>query len=136
MLPILPEEHLSLVSRPEALRGHPDDGGGLSDGAAVDHGLVLWADGGGVVQHQDLPLELVAALRLKRRVDHHHPLPDLRPLDLLQGEARCLAALHLGHGHSLAMNRPRKRQIVSLHYIDLLILDCDWIKVAQRIGSK
>merc|ERR1719189_3101979 len=32
-------------------------------------------------------LELVAALRLQRGVDHHHPLPDLRPLDLLQREA-------------------------------------------------
>ena len=70
----------------------------------MDHGLVLGGDGGGVVQHQDLALELVAALRLQRGVDHHHPLPDLRPLDLLQREAGRLAALHLRHRHSLAVD--------------------------------
>ena len=65
-----------------------------------------WADGGGVVQQQDLVPELIAALRLQRWVDHDHPLPDLRPLDLLEGEAGGLATLDLSHGHSLTMYRP------------------------------
>ena len=80
----IPEQDLGLVSRPQTLGGHPDDGGRLSDGAAVDHGLVLAGDGGGMVQDQDLPLELIAALRLQHGVDHHHSLPYLRPLDLLE----------------------------------------------------
>lgn len=48
----------------------------------LTHGLVSGGDGGGVVQHQDLPLELPARLRLQRRRHHHHALADLRPLDL------------------------------------------------------
>ena len=97
------EQDLGLVSSPQTLGGHPDDGGRLSYGAAVDHGLVLAGDCGGVVEHQDLPLELVGALRLQGRADHHHPLPDLRPLYFLQGETGSLAALHFRHRHSLTV---------------------------------
>ena len=42
------EVHGGLVARPEALGVHPDDGGGLADGAAVDHGLVPEDRGEGV----------------------------------------------------------------------------------------
>ena len=59
-----------------------------------------------MMEHQDLPLELVATLRLQGWADHHHALPDLRPFYFLQGETRSLAALHFSHRHSLTMYRP------------------------------
>ena len=67
-----------------------------------------------------LALELVAALGVHLGADHHHALPDLRPLDLLQREAGRLAALHLRHWHPLSVDR----------------LDSDGGKVSKWIGTK
>ena len=48
----------------------------------LTHGLVLGADGGGMVQNQDVSLELPAGQGVGARVDHHHTFPDLVPADL------------------------------------------------------
>ena len=58
-----------------------------------------------MVEDKYLALKLVAALGVHLGADHHHALPDLRPLDLLQREAGRLAALHLRHRHPLPVDR-------------------------------
>ena len=48
----------------------------------LTHGLVLAADGGGVVKDEDVPLKLPAGLGVQCRVNQNHPLSDLAPLVL------------------------------------------------------
>ena len=54
----------------------------------LTHGLALGTDGGGVVQNQDVSLELPAGQRVGARVDHHHALSDLVPADLWAQQER------------------------------------------------
>jgi hypothetical protein len=48
----------------------------------LTHGLVPHSDGGGVMQDQDLALELPACLGVEQRRHHHHAFADVRALDL------------------------------------------------------
>ena len=51
-----PEHDPGLVASSEALAVHGEDRGRLSHRTYVHHGLILRRYGGGVVEHQDLPL--------------------------------------------------------------------------------
>ena len=51
-----PEVNHGLITGPQTVSVHGDDRGGLAYRSNVDHGLVLGADGGGVVQDEDLTL--------------------------------------------------------------------------------
>ena len=48
----------------------------------LTHGLILGADGGGVVQDKNVSLELPAGRGFGTRVNHDHTFPDLVPADL------------------------------------------------------
>lgn len=48
----------------------------------LTHGLVLAADGGGVVKDEDVSLKLPAGLGVQCRVNQNHSLADLAPLVL------------------------------------------------------
>eukprot|EP00670_Eutreptiella_braarudii_P014188 CAMPEP_0174330120 /NCGR_PEP_ID=MMETSP0810-20121108/16414_1 /TAXON_ID=73025 ORGANISM="Eutreptiella gymnastica-like, Strain CCMP1594" /NCGR_SAMPLE_ID=MMETSP0810 /ASSEMBLY_ACC=CAM_ASM_000659 /LENGTH=262 /DNA_ID=CAMNT_0015445079 /DNA_START=2684 /DNA_END=3471 /DNA_ORIENTATION=+ len=60
----------------------------LPHGAAVDHRLVVALDGGGVVQHHNLRLELPHRRWLVFGVDQDHALADVGPALLFDGKAR------------------------------------------------
>ena len=83
----------------------------------MHHGLVLAGDCSRVVKDEDLALELVTTLRLQGRVDHHHPLPYLRPFYFLQGETGSLAALDFRHRHSLTVYGPGNEGRVNSRHI-------------------
>ena len=51
------------------------------------------------MEDHDVPLELPAGLGVELGADHDHPLPDLAPLDLFEGERGRLAGLDLGDRH-------------------------------------
>ena len=46
------------------------------------HGLIPWADGGGVMEHQNLCFKLPWCLRIQAGWHHYHSFPDGRTLDL------------------------------------------------------
>lgn len=50
------------------------------------HGLVAWANRGGVVEDEDLGLKLPGRLRIQARGNHHHALPDRGALNLKERE--------------------------------------------------
>mmetsp|Transcript_60170 Transcript_60170/g.142010 ORF Transcript_60170/g.142010 Transcript_60170/m.142010 type:complete len:340 (-) Transcript_60170:1341-2360(-) len=85
------EGHAGAVSGTDGLGRHRHDTARLADGERVDDRLVVGGDGGRVVEDDDLSLEAHARLRVQPRVHQHHPLPHLRPLDLLEREGDGLA---------------------------------------------
>jgi len=102
------ERHVRAVAGAQqpALAVHRHDPARLADGEAVDDGLVVWADGGRVVENDDLGHEAQAGLGLQLLLDQHHALSDLAPLELLEGDRDALARRHPGHGHALVVDGP------------------------------
>jgi len=82
------ESYRALVLQPHVLFVHRDNFGCLSDDTAVDYCLVVWLDGRGVVQDDDLCFEIVDRLRFGVLVDEDHSFPEVVPLEGL--------LLHLG----------------------------------------
>ena len=72
------------------------------------------------MEHHDVPLKLPAGLGVDLWADHDHALPDLAPLDLLEGERGRLSGLDLRDGHPLPVDG----------------LDGDGVEVTQGVGSQ
>eukprot|EP00047_Mylnosiga_fluctuans_P002563 m.225017 g.225017 ORF g.225017 m.225017 type:complete len:640 (+) comp11193_c0_seq1:93-2012(+) len=109
-----------LVAGAQVVAVHADDRRGLADRPAVDHRLVLRADGGGVVQDKDLSLKLPRGTGVQRGRHHDHTLADGRALNLLQRERRCLPAADLLGGETAAVDA----------------LDRDRREVARRVRAQ